>query len=142
MNKVDFVKSTIIGPNQSPNPAHYSDDFVSTDAVGSAPMDKTTWLSMTPLMQASFPDIEYVVEDIREEGGRVSLTGHFVGTFTRDLDLSAMGMGVIRASGKLVTWPTSHNLITVEGGQITKWESTDTGPDAGISGFLKVVTTG
>jgi predicted ester cyclase len=142
MNKIDIVRSVIIDGSSTDTSAFYSDDFQATDSVGGQPMDKRAWLAMTPLMRASFPDIGYVIEDIREEGEKVRLTGHFVGTFTNDLDLSALGVGVISASGKKITWPTSSGLITVKGDRITRWQDTDTGPDAGFSGFLKAIGAG
>jgi predicted ester cyclase len=144
MNKIDLVRAVIIGIDSSdsdPSP-FYADDFQATDSVGGQPMDKRAWLAMTPLMRASFPDIEYVIDDIHEEDNKVRVTGHFVGTFTNDLDLSALGVGVIPANGKKIKWPTSSGLITVKGDKITRWHDTDTGPDAGFSGFLKVIGAG
>jgi len=143
MSRIDVVRSAIIGSNNhGANPDLYADDFQHTDELGGPPMDKNTWLAMSPVMFASFPDIEFVIEEIAEQGDQVRLVGHFVGTFTNDFDLSAMGMGVIPATGAKITFSTNTDLVTVEGGKITRWHGTDTGPDAGMTGFLKALGAG
>jgi hypothetical protein len=43
-------------------------------------MDKASWVGMGAMLRPSFPDIDYVIEDIREEGAGVKVEGHFVGT--------------------------------------------------------------
>ena len=142
MNKIDIVKSVILGSSNPNKAAVYADNFQVTNSVGEPPMDKSTWLGMEPLVLASFPDMEYVIEEIKEEGDGVRLTGHFTGTFTNDLDLSAMGMEVIPASGKKITWPNASELISVEDDKITRWHILDTGPDAGMAGFLRALGVG
>jgi predicted ester cyclase len=142
MDKLDIVKSVLLGSDNPDKAAVYADDFQLTDSVGGPPMDKSTWLGMELLILASFPDMEYVIEEIKEEGDGVRLAGHFIGTFTNDLDLSAMGIGVIPASGKKITWASSSELITVEGNKITRWHSLNTGPDAGMAGFLRPLGVG
>ncbi|NIO13348.1 MAG: hypothetical protein GTO31_05630, partial [Xanthomonadales bacterium] len=84
-------------------------------------------------------DIEYVIEDIREEGEGVRVVGRFAGTFTNDLDLSIMNLGVIPATGAPVDFPTSTSQVSFEGGKISRSHDTDTGPDAGVAGFLKAL---
>lgn len=142
MSKVDIVKSVMIGSGNPNKAAVYADDFQVVNSVGEPQMDKNTWLGMETLILASFPDMEYVVEEIKEESDVVRLTGHFTGTFTNDFDLSNMGMGVIPASGKKITWPTSSDLISVEGDKITRWHILATGPDAGMAGFLRPLGVG
>jgi hypothetical protein len=58
------------------------------------------------------------------------MSGHFEGTHTGDLDLSAIGIGVIPASGKKIVWPEASEKITVEGDKIIRME-----PYAGASGM-------
>jgi hypothetical protein len=115
---------------------YLSDDFQFTDSIGGPPFDKAGWIGMGKLFQRSFPDIKEVIDDIREEGDQVMLTSHFEGTFTNDLDLSVVGMGVIPASGKMVVFPSSTNEISFDGDKISKIHNTATGPDAGLSGLL------
>ena len=142
MNRIDIVRSVLLGSSNPNKAAVYADDFQVTNSVGEPPMDKSTWLGMEPLVLASFPDMEYVIKEIKEEGDGVRLTGHFVGVFTNNLDLSAMGMGVIPASGEKITWPNASIHISVKGDKITKWHILDTSPDAGMAGFLRPLGVG
>lgn len=142
MNRIEIVRKAFSFPTPDESGTLLSDDFQSTDEVGSPPMDKATWIGMGEVVRTSFPDMDYVIEDIQEEAAGIKVKGHFVGTFTSDLDLSAMGMDVIPASGQKITWPTGTGLATVEGGKLTKVHNTDTGPDAGISGFYRALGVG
>jgi hypothetical protein len=91
------------------------------------------------MMKSAFPDISTVIEEIREEGDEVVVTSHLGGTFANDLDLSALGLGVIHATGKAVVFPTSTVRIGFDGDKIAKLHDPSTGPDAGLPGFLKVL---
>ncbi len=142
MDKLDIVRTVFGFSSPDVSASLLADDFQATDALGSPPMDKDTWIGMGEMLRASLPDIDYVIEDIREEGDGVKVVGHFVGSFTNDLDLSPLGMEVIPASGKVVRWPSSTSHVTVEGGKVTRSHSPDTGPDAGLPGFLKALGAG
>ena len=137
MNKVDIVKTAFNFDNQEQTAELLADNFTATDSVGGPPMDKAAWMGMGDLMRASFPDVDYVIEDIREEGDGVQVTGYFTGTFTNDFDLTALGMGLFPATGKKIRWPSSTSQVTIEGGKITNNHDLSTGEDAGIAGFLK-----
>jgi hypothetical protein len=72
MNKVEFVKRNL----DLNNPDRYSqisDEFQWTDAMGSPPMDKNAWIGMGQLMEAAFPDLSYVIKDVREKGDGVGV---------------------------------------------------------------------
>jgi hypothetical protein len=118
---------------------YYTEDFQMTNAQGSPPSDRDAALAMGQLMQAAMPDIRTVIEDIREEGDDVVLTSHWEGRFVNDFDLSAMGMGVIPATGKAVVFPTSTIRISFDDGQISKIHDPATAPDAGPAGFFKAL---
>lgn len=60
---------------------------------------------MGQMLFTAFKDFNWVRSDLRQEGDSVIMSGHFEGTHTGDLDLSAMGAGVIPASGKMIVWP-------------------------------------
>jgi predicted ester cyclase len=111
-----------------------SDDFQSVDRDGNVLMDKEGFLGMNRTMVAALPDIKWVRSDIREEGDSVIMSGHFEGTFTSDLDLSAMGMGVIPASGKEIVWPKMSVKYEVEGEKIVREQSY--GDVSGFEDFL------
>jgi len=142
MDKIEIVRRAFTVKHWEEGQNLLADNFQSTDEVGSPPFDKATWIGMGQMLQGSFPDLENVIDDIREEGAGVRITSHFVGTFANDLDLSAMGMGVIPASGKKITWPPGASMVTLAGDKIARIHSTETGPDAGMGGFLKALGVG
>ena len=137
MNKIDLVKTTYSFDNFEESNKHLSDDFQGTDSVGGPPFDKAGWIGMGQMFKNSFPDIKVVIEDIHEEGDNVLVTSHFTGTFSKDFDLSAMGMGVIPASGEAVKFPSRTNRISFEGDKVSRSHGIDTGPEAGFPGLLK-----
>ena len=97
---------------------YLSDEFQAIDQDGNAQMDKAAYIGFGQLLFASFKDFKYVYSDIRESGEGVLVTGHWEGTHTGDLDLSAMGMGVIPASGKKIVWPEESVEWKVEGDKV------------------------
>jgi predicted ester cyclase len=138
MNKIEFVKAAMDFNN--PNPGdNITDDFQWTDSAGGQPMDKAGFLGMIPLLKAAMPDLTFVIEDIKEDGDDVLVTSHMAGTFTNALDLSAMGMGVVPATGAKLTFPTSTDRMSFSGGKISKIHGLNTGPDAGMAGMLKTL---
>ena len=138
MNRIELVKAVYDfgDPDQY---SYFSDDFQYSDGLGSPPIDRDTWIAMGQLMRESFPDISEVIEDIREEGADVVVTSRFYGTFTNDFDLSALGMGVIPATGKAVDFPSATNRVSFDNDKVSKLYGLDTGPDAGMAGFLKAL---
>jgi hypothetical protein len=96
----------------------YSDDYQGFDKDGNVIGDKAATIASTQQIMNAFKDFKGVVHNISEEGDSVILTFHFEGTHTGDLDLSALGMGVIPASGKRIVTPESKTRFMVEGDQI------------------------
>ena len=137
MNKIDIVKSAFDLDDRDRH-SYLTDDFKVTDEMGSPPLDRASWIAMTEPMESAFPDLSLIIEDIREEGDGVVVTSRFSGTFTNDLDLSAMGLGVFAATGKAVDFPPGTNLVSFDGDKISELHRLDTGPDAGMAGFLKL----
>jgi hypothetical protein len=58
------------------------------------------------------------------------------GTHTADWDLSAMGMGLIPATGKTFSNPKEEGVMTIENGKITSYFISSK-EDSGIPGMLK-----
>ena len=139
MNKIDTVKAAFSfgDPEQQKN--YFTDDFQGTDSVGSPPIDKTTWFGMGDVFTAAMPDIDFIIEDVREDGEDVLITGHFTGTFENDFDLSALNMGVIPANGKAITFPSSTSRVSFTGDKISRNHSLGTGPDAGMAGLVSAL---
>jgi predicted ester cyclase len=116
---------------------YLSDDFQSLDKDGNVEMDRKTYIGSSQPLFAAFEDLKFVLNDIREEGDSVIVSGHFQGTHSGDLDLSMMGMGVIPASGKMIVWPESTNKFKVEGDKIVSIQAV--GDAAGIASFLETL---
>ncbi len=138
MNKIELVKSAF-DLNNGDRFSFYSDDFQWTDSVGSPPMDKASFRAMAQPLQSAVPDLSLVIEDIREDGDNAVVTSHYAGTFTNDLDLSAVGMSAIPATGKAVVFPPQRDRVSFEGDKISEIHNLETGPDAGMPGFLKAL---
>jgi predicted ester cyclase len=136
VDRIELVKSAydLDDPEQY---SHYSDDFQYSDALGGPPQDRDTWISMGQLMRSAFPDLSLVIEDSREEGDDVVVTSHFSGTFSNDMDLSPLGLGVIPSTGKTADFPSATNQVSFENGKISKMYGLDTGREAGMAGILK-----
>jgi nicotinamidase-related amidase len=142
MNKIELVRWATDATNWA-NPAwkdYYTDDFQLTSAQeGAQPSGMDENIAMGQLMQSAMPDVKTVVEDIREDGDDVVLTSHWEGTFLNDIDLSAMGMGVVPATGKAVVFPTSTIRISFDGDKISRIHDPATDLDAGPAGFFKAL---
>lgn len=139
MNKVDFMKKVYSFDNFEESQKYLSEDFQGTDSVGGPTFDKAGWVGMGQMFKGSIPDIKVVIDDIQEDGDMLTVKSHFTGTFTNDFDLSAMGMGVIPASGEFVKFPPSTAEISFEGDKVTRFHNTDTGPEAGLPGLMKAL---
>ena len=126
-HKTDVVRQyaeTIgIGGNSEALADHFSDDFQMLDKDGSLVMNKEILLASMRQVNDAFTDYGFVLNDVREEGDFVIMSGHFEGTHTSDLDLSAAGIGVIPASGKKIVWPEASEKISLEGDKIIRMES-------------------
>lgn len=114
--------------------ATYSDDFANLDEDGNVLMNKEAYIGMAQLMFSAFDGFRWVLGDLREEDDGVIMTGHFEGTHTGDLDLSAMGFGVIPASGKKIVWPEAIVKVGVRGDKIVSFQPH--GGSSGMEGFL------
>jgi predicted ester cyclase len=113
---------------------YLSDDFQTLDQAGNVVMNKEAYLGLGQLLFAAFKDYNYVHSDIHAKGDDVIVRGHWEGTHTADLDLSAMGMGVVPASGKKIVWPEVSTLWKVAGGKVAGIQ--DISGEGGIEGFL------
>jgi predicted ester cyclase len=134
-SKTDVVRAWTDSPagDAQSTAAFLSEDFENVMADGTI-QTKAEYVGMASMMYASLPDMHGVVSDLHEEGGAVIMTYHFEATFQNDLDLSAMGAGVIPASGKKVVWPEDTVKLTVEGDKIRRLEPQ--GSSGSIADFL------
>ena len=143
MNKVDIVKLAFnLDTPPEVSYGHLADDYQWVDSIGSPPMDKGAWMGMASIMRAAFPDLGFIIDDIHQDGEDVMLTGHFSGTFKHDMDLSAMGMGVLKATGKALKFPSNTSRVSFKGDKISRNHDLSTGPKAGMAGFLAAMQGG
>jgi predicted ester cyclase len=116
------------------NMTYLSDDFKNYDKDGNVLMDRAAYTGMGQLLGSAFKDFKAEYSDIREEGDSVIVTYHFEGTHTGDLDLSAMGLGVIPASGKKIVFPEDTAAFKIQGDKIVSIKPY--GDSAGMASFL------
>jgi hypothetical protein len=117
-----WVKESWVNPpasNKEASEKYLSDDFVNIDREGNVIANKEAYIAISQASAASFTGFKAVVSDLQEVGDGVIMTNHFEGTHTGDFDLSAVGLGVIPASGKKIVWPDAKSKFTVEGNKIT-----------------------
>ena len=102
------------------------------------PVNADQWLYLTDMMFRAFPDFSYNFVIEGEEGNQVWVSTQFQGTHTGDWDLSAMGMGVIPASGKsfLVSRSMSRGTVN-KAGKIERIEVTEQDDNGGLPGMLR-----
>jgi len=139
MNNAEIVKAAFQLEKPEVTRSLLAEDFQATNVSGEPPMDRESWLGMGDLMRASLPDIDYVIENIREQEEGVLITGYFTGTFTNDFDVSFMGMGVIPATGMKIRWPSATSRVTIEDGQITRSHALSA---EGIAAFFEPLREG
>ena len=114
--------------------SYMADDFVFSGATRD-PIGGQEWLGMSMALKAGFPDLSYnfVIESI--DGNVVTSSAQLTGTHNGDLDLSAMGMGVIPATGIAVSNPRESNEAIVEDGKV-KSLHVHSSPESGLMGLL------
>jgi predicted ester cyclase len=117
------------------NMKYLSDDFQNFDVDGKVIGNKEAYIGMSQLLFAAFSDFKAVYSDLREEGDDVIASYHWEGTQTGDLDLSAMGLGVIPASGKRIVWPEATSVFAIKGVKIVSIKPY--GDSGGMEEFLK-----
>jgi predicted ester cyclase len=124
-SKLDIVRTFIDAAWTNPpssvmeaNETYLSDDFQSLDKDGNTQMNKEAYVGMAHLFISAFTDFKWVRSVLRQEGDSVIMSGHFEGKHTGDFDLSAVGVGVIPASGNMIIWPEASVEYKVEGDKI------------------------
>ena len=124
-SKVDVVRSFIDASWSDPpasvikaNQDYLADNFQGFNQDGVPTMNKETYINVTRLFLAAFADLKWVLRDFRLVGDGVLMSGHYEGTHTGDLDLSAMGLEVVKASGDKIIWPEALLVYKVEGDKI------------------------
>ena len=82
------------------------------------PIGAMEWLGLSKSLKKAFPDIRYNVRIVSIEGDVVRTTTQLSGTHTGDLDLTAMGFGVIPATGISFSNPEEEGDAVVKGDKV------------------------
>lgn len=99
------------------------------------PVSLDEWRVTAQRFLNAFPDWNFNAKIEREDEDFVYIRAHVTGTHRGDLDLSAMGMGVIPTTGKAIGLPESKGQLTFEGNKIANMHF-DLTEGAGIPGIL------
>jgi hypothetical protein len=138
MNKKELLKK-VYEASSAETARYLTDDFQATFANGNPSMDKDTWIGMGVLMEAAMPDMVWEFDYIGEDGDDVLVDTRMSGTFENDLDLSALGMGVIPATGKRVEMGPIRDRVRFEDGKICEIHDPQTGQEGGPTDLMKAL---
>ena len=111
-----------------------ADDFQFSGPVPE-PISGPAWMGMSKSLKAAFPDLNYQFKIEKVNGNRVHISAQLKGTHRGDLDLTAMGMGVIPATSKSFAATHEHGEATVQDGKVKTWAMTPT-EGAGLMAIL------
>jgi len=138
MNKKELLKK-VYEASSADTARYLTDDFQATFANGNPSMDKDTWVGSGVLMEAALPDMIWEFDYIGEDGDDVLVDTRMSGTFENDLDLSAVGMGVIPSTGKRVEMGPIRNRVRFEDGKICEIYDARTGQEGGLADLMKAL---
>jgi predicted ester cyclase len=111
-----------------------SDDFTFSGPVPQ-PISGGEWLAMQQGLSKAFPDWKFNAANLREEGGKVRCAVQITGTHKGELDLSALGMPKLPATGKSVKLPREEITLSVSNGKFTSLSVPPT-DGGGVMGIL------
>jgi len=114
--------------------SYLSNDFKFSGAVPE-PISGKEWIGMSANLKAAFPDLDYQFTTDGSSGDTVNISAELRGTHKGDLDLTAMHMGVIPATGKSFKAALEHGKATVRDGKITSF-ALDRTEGAGLMAIL------
>jgi ketosteroid isomerase-like protein len=112
-----------------------SDDFTFSGPTPE-PASADEWMGIVMGMRAAFPDINYNIKITGMQDNKAMTSTQLTGTHTADWDLSAMGMGLIPATGKTFSNPKEEGVMTIENGKITSY-FINSKEGSGVPGMLK-----
>ena len=111
-----------------------ADDFQFSGSIPD-PINKETWLGMSGIMKAAFPDINYHFKVSGTQGDIVRSTTQLSGTHSGAFNFTNINMGIIPATNKTFSSKPEKTKVTVKENKITSWvvEPTD---GAGLKAIL------
>jgi hypothetical protein len=103
----DFVKAQSL----------LADDFQFSGPMPQ-PVNGPAWIAMSAVLKAAFPDLNYRFNIESMEGNTAHVAAELKGTHKGNLDLTAMGMGVIPATNKSFASKHEHGEAIVQDGKV------------------------
>jgi hypothetical protein len=112
----------------------FADDFKFSGPVPE-PISGQAWIGMSISLQNAFPDLDYQFKVESVDGDTAHISAELKGTHTGDLDLTAMNMGVIPATGKSFHAAHENGKAMLRDGKVAAWEMEGT-EGAGLMAIL------
>ena len=81
------------------------------------PVNGAQWIGLSANLKAAFPDLNYHFKIESVNGDRADISAQLQGTHKGDLDLTAMHMGVIPATGKSFKAAQEEGKVMVRDGK-------------------------
>lgn len=97
--------------------SYLSNDFKFSGPVPE-PISGAEWIGLSAKLRAAFPDLDYQFITDGASGDTVNITAQLRGTHKGDLDLTAMHMGIIPATGKSFKAAREHGKAMVRDGKV------------------------
>jgi predicted ester cyclase len=114
-----------------------SDDFQFSGPVPE-PINGEQWMGISKSMRTAFPDLNYRFKIVAVVGDVVGSSNQLSGTHSGDLDLTALGMGVIPSTGKSFSLAKESAKSMVCDGKVVSLRTEPT-EGAGLSAILKAI---
>ena len=95
-----------------------SDDFTFSGPVPD-PINGAAWLGLHDRLNDAFSDFSFNLRDAQQVGDAAQVTLQLSGTHSSELDLSALDMPNVPATGKSFELPPESTTVTMEGEKIT-----------------------
>ena len=111
-----------------------ADDFQFSGPVPQ-PISGQAWMGMSASLKAAFPDLNYQFKVEGVNGDTVNISAQLKGTHKGNLDLTAMGMGVIPPTNKTFAATHEKGEASVHDGKVKTWAMKST-EGAGLMAIL------
>ena len=94
-----------------------SDDFEFSGPVPE-PLSAEQWMGLSAILKTAFPNLDYHFRIESAEGNVVHMSAQLSGTHRGNLDLTAMGMGMIPSTGRSFSATREQSRVTLRGDKI------------------------
>lgn len=113
------------------------EDFEFVHPSMDGPVDRATFLEMVEQVPVAFPDWDYHLHDVVQDGDTVRSKVQITATNTGELDLSWMGGPVLPATGRSIKLPEESMTETFRDGKLLR-EVVDDLPEGQVGGMAAI----